>query len=222
MSEEKKTDKRKIVLRYILLAAAILLISAAAVLTVFAANNWFRADVAANTDDNTTDKTDDKTNDDDSDDDDSDTSSDDDTPTVVDTSWITPVASADVINSYDFIQDVTLMNSWHLHEGIDFAAEAGEDVLCCYDGVIEEIVTGDELNGNYVVVSHSDGVKSIYTYLDIDENLAEGASVKRGEKLGVVSEATGAECALTAHLHFAVEQNGELKDPEDFLEVSSK
>lgn len=243
MSEEKKTNKRRLVARYLLLAAAILLVAAITVVSVFAANGWFRTgtDINLNVDDDTngaaddasgnggTDDTDDADNSSDNTDDTGDSGANDDTaddaddePANTATTWLTPVATVDVINSYDFIQDVTLMNSWHMHEAIDFAAEAGTDVVCCMDGTVEKIVLGDQLDGNYVKINHGNGVYSIYTYIDVAEGLEVGDDVKRGQTLGTVSEATGAECLLTSHLHFAVEENGTLANPENYLEITAK
>jgi len=236
MSEEKKTNKRRLVARYLLLAAAILLVAAITIVSVFAANDWFRTgtDINLNTDGDqtgTTDNTDNTGGSDDSGSTDDDTAgktddntadNTDDEPANTATTWLTPIATVDVINSYDFIQDVTLMNSWHMHEAIDFAAEAGTEVVCCQDGTVEKIVLGDQLDGNYIKINHGDGVYSIYTYIDVAEGLAVGDSVKRGQTIGTVSEATGAECLLTSHLHFAVEENGALQNPEEFLEISAK
>lgn len=211
MSEEKKTNKRKIIIRYVILAATILLIAVGTMLTVFAANGWFKGDVSA---DSGTEQTPDDEN--------KDEDNGDDTPTVSDTTWLTPVASVNVITSYEFTQNVSLMNSWHMHEGIDFAAEVGTEVVCTFDGTVESIVLGDSLDGNKVTVQHADGIKTTYSFIDVNENLKVGDAIKRGDVIGTVSEATGSECNLEPHLHFEVIENGKSADPELFLEISPK
>lgn len=216
MNDEKRTNKRKVLVRYLILAACILLIATATVLTICAANNWFKPSVS-----DSIDKGDDSTvvPPDDSKDDNKD---DENKPTSADTSWASPVATVNVITPYDFIEDVTLKNQWHFHTGIDFAAEAGTAVACCYDGVIESIVTGDELEGNKITVSHANGVKTTYSFIDVADTLKEGDTVKKGTTLGTVSEPTGKECMLQAHLHFEVHENGKTADPDKYLDVNLK
>lgn len=218
MNDEKRINKRKVLMRYLILAACILLIATATVLTICAANNWFKpsvTDTAGKDDDTVVTPPDDK---DDNDGDDED----DNKPTNADTSWASPVATVNVITPYDFIEDVTLKNRWHFHTGIDFAAAAGTTVSCCYDGVIESIITGDELDGNKITVSHANGVKTTYSFIDVNPDLKVGDTVKRGTTLGTVSEPTGKECMLEAHLHFEVYENGETADPDKYLDVNLK
>ncbi len=222
MSEEKKTSKRKLLVRYLLLAACILLIAAITVISVCAANDWFRVDVSQQLDDNkgddnNDDKPDPVTPPDDGNDDNNDNK-----PTATDTSWVTPVATVNVITPYDFTEDITLKHCWHFHSGLDFAAEVGTPVVSCYDGTVESIVTGDELDGNKVTIRHANGVKTVYSFIDVKEGLKKGDEVKRGDKIGTVAEPTGAECLLDPHIHFEVIENGTQTDPDKFLDVTIK
>lgn len=216
MDNEKRTNKRKLLVRYLILAACILLIASVTVISICAANNWFRVDVTDTVDkgDNNQ-KPDDNTGGDN-------TPSEDDKPTAGDTSWVSPVSTMTVITPYEFIQDVTLKNMWHFHTGIDLAAEVGTPVVCCYDGVVESVETGDELDGNKVTVRHANGVKTVYSFIDVTPGLKAGDSVKKGDTLGTVSEPTGKECMLEAHVHFEVIENGESADPEKYLDVAIK
>lgn len=218
MSEEKKTSKRKLLVRYLILAACILLIAAVTVISVCAANDWFRVDVNQQLDnEDNKDNPVNPTPDDNDDDDD-----DDEKPTYNDTNWISPVAAIDVITPYDFTEDVSLRGCWHFHTGLDFAAEAGTPVVCCYDGTVESIVTGDELDGNTVTIKHSNGVMTVYSYIEVKEGLKKGDEVKRGDQIGTVADSTGAEYLLAPHIHFEVIENGQKADPELFLDVSIK
>lgn len=218
MNQEKKPSKRKIVLRYVLLAVCILLIAVATLITVLATNNWFRRDLSLDVSQTQPDDKPDDGNEGDKPDD----GNEGDKPTLSDTDWITPVTDVNVINSYDFIMDVSLRNCWHMHEGIDFSASVGTPVMCAFDGTVEKIVLDNRLDGNTVTIRHADGVKTVYSYIEIDKNLKVGDAVKRGDKLGTVAPSTGAECNLEPHLHFAVIKNGKCADPETFLEISPK
>ncbi|MGN0805443.1 MAG: peptidoglycan DD-metalloendopeptidase family protein [Candidatus Coproplasma sp.] len=220
MDNEKRTNKRKLLVRYLILAACILLIASVTVITVCAANDWFRVSVT-----DTVDKGDEDEKPDEGDtggDTDGDNPSEDDKPTSGETSWISPVSSINVITPYDFVEDVTLKSQWHFHTGLDLAADVGTPVVCCYDGVIESIITEDELEGNKVVVQHANGVKTSYSFIDVKSDLKVGDSVKKGDTLGTVAQPTGKECMLEAHLHFEVIENGESADPDKYLDVSIK
>ncbi len=219
--EEKKANKKKLLVRYLVLAACILVIAAITVISVFAANNWFRPNLSV-------DKPDDgqvNTPDDNNPDDNKPVNPDDDKPnkpTDAETSWLTPIATVNVITPYDFTEDVSLKNCWHFHAGLDLAADVGTAVVCCFDGKVESIVLGDQLDGNTVTVSHANGLKTVYSFLTPDENIKVGAEVKRGELLGTVAEPTGSECSLSPHIHFEVVKNGVSDDPELYLDISEK
>ena len=80
----------------------------------------------------------------------------------------------------------------------------------------------DRLNGTTVTISHDNGLKTVYSFIDAAEGLEAGQSVERGEVIGTIAEANGAEMALGPHLHFAVYDDGELANPEDYLEIAKK
>ncbi|MGN1061458.1 MAG: peptidoglycan DD-metalloendopeptidase family protein [Candidatus Coproplasma sp.] len=227
MDNEKRTNKRKLLIRYLILAACILLIASITVISICAANDWFRVSISDTVDKGDNDDKPDEGNTDggntgDNTDNTDDNPSEDDKPTSGDTSWVSPVSVMNVITPYDFVEDVTLMNMWHFHTGLDLAAEVGTPVVCCFDGVVESIVTGDELDGNKVTVKHADGVKTVYSFIDVTPSLKAGDSVKKGETLGTVAEPTGKECMLEAHVHFEVIENGESANPDKYLDVAIK
>lgn len=218
MNDEKRTNKRKLLIRYLILAASLFIIASVTVITICAANDWFRVSVS-----DTIDKGEDKKDElvppqEDTKNDDED----DDKPTSTDTSWAVPVAGVNVITPYDFVEDVTLKNQWHFHTGLDFAADVGTEVTCCFDGVVESIICDDELEGNKITVEHSNGVKTTYSFIDVNANLKAGDSVKKGAILGTVAQPNGKECMLESHLHFEVIKNGESTNPEEFLDVNLK
>lgn len=227
MSEEKKTRKKKLLFRYLILAACILVVAAITVTVVFAANDWFRNDITIDDvidkpkpdDPGNTDNPDD--NKDPDDDKDPDDNKDPDKPTGTDTTFALPVTNMNVINTFDFGKDVTL-GHWHFHTGLDMAAEVGAAVVACLDGTVEEVVIDDKLDGTTVTIQHENGLKTVYSYIDVKEGLKKGDSVKRGEQIGTVSEPEGAEFKQEAHLHFEVIENGEKKDPATFLDIAEK
>ena len=135
--------------------------------------------------------------------------------------FIAPVTNMDVVNDYTFYYNKTL-DCYHYHTGLDMAAEAGTEVVACVDGTVESITVGDVLDGTKIVLSHADGVKTSYYFIDAAENLKVGDSVKRGDVIGTVAEPTGSEYKEGAHLHFEVEKNGSVVDPNEYLDIADK
>ncbi|MGN0813883.1 MAG: peptidoglycan DD-metalloendopeptidase family protein [Candidatus Coproplasma sp.] len=232
MSEEKKT-KKKIWTYYLILGACILVIAAITVTVIFAVNNA-RNSITLDKGDNVTD-TDNSGGSGDGGAADSDNSgdgngettggngdSDGDSSDVSTTyEFIAPVSSVDLINGYTFYHNKTL-DCYHFHTGLDLAGEAGTPVLACLDGTVESITTGDLLDGNVITLSHANGVKTSYYFVDVKETLKVGDSVSQGDVIGTIAEATGSEYKEGSHLHFEVYVNGELADPEEYLDVAAK
>ena len=219
MSEQKKTNKRKILTRTLILAACILVIAAITVTIVFAANNWGHRDVLIDSGITQPDNPGDNpggnmggNNDD---------KKDDDKPTSSPDTFVSPVAVVDIATGYDFGKDATL-GHWHFHTGLDMMAEAGTSVFACLDGTVEKIVVGDQLDGTSVTISHANGLKTVYTFIEAKNGLKEGDKVTRGQVIGTVAEANGSEYLLGSHLHFEVFKNGEWADPTDYLNGSAK
>ncbi|MCM1545701.1 MAG: M23 family metallopeptidase [Clostridiales bacterium] len=206
MSQEKKTHKRKILLRYLILAGCILLIAAITVITVCAVNDWFRPQLSADVT-KPVDPVD---------------PVEPDKPTDTDVTAANPVSNMDVTREYEFGLDVSLCNSWRYHKGMDMAAKVGDKVVACLDGTVEEIKVGDRVTGTTVTISHEGGIVTIYRFVDVKEGLKKGDKVKRGDQIGTVSESCGNEFKQEPHLHFEVKKNGKNIDPAEFLEIENK
>ena len=225
MNEQKRMTRKKLLTRALLIAACLMVIAAVTVTCVFAANDWGRNFSTVDQDDNNQiqnpgkDDDDEQTGGDQTDDNDDQT--DNDKPTATDTTFALPVSDVDIVTGYVFCKDVTL-GHYHFHSGLDLAADAGTEVVSCLDGTVESVVVGDRLNGTTVTISHDNGLKTVYSFIDAAEGLEAGQSVERGEVIGTVAEANGAEMALGPHLHFAVYEDGELANPEDYLEITEK
>ena len=226
MSDERKVRRKKLLIRYLILAACILVVAAITVTTVFAVNDWFRHDVsidAGNKGDGNDDGNTPSDGENNGDDNKGDNNGDDenDKPTSSDTTFAQPVGSMDVSNPFDFGKDVSL-GHWHFHEGVDISAAVGTDVVACLDGTVESVTLEDKLDGNTITISHANGIKTVYRFVNVKDGLKAGDSVKKGDKIGTVSEPTGSEFKQESHLHFEVIKNGERTDPADYLNFSEK
>ena len=132
-----------------------------------------------------------------------------------------PVETVAILNDFGFYHNKTL-NNYYEHKGVDFTAEVGTEVLAVDDGVVESIYRDDVLTGTEITVDHGDGVKTVYRFITVDEDLTVGASVKRGDVIGTVAEATGEEYKDGAHLHFEIKKDGKQVDPATYLTFEEK
>ncbi|GAB4494372.1 MAG: hypothetical protein OHK0045_25530 [Raineya sp.] len=104
------------------------------------------------------------------------------------------------------------------HNGVDYGGAKGSPILAIERGKVIEAKTGcqeGELQcngqkGNYVLIDHENGYKSVYLHLDT-VLVKEGQRVKRGQKIGTMGN-TG--YSTGTHLHLSVTQNGQYIDPE--------
>ncbi len=220
MSQEQNNqtkNKKRLLAYYLILGACILLIAAVTVTVIFTVGNGNSLEIDAGNDVSGDDSQDDEAGDNPTDDDGGDDAED----TSSAYEFISPVAVLDVINDYTFYYNQTL-DCYYYHTGLDIAAEAGAEVYACIGGTVESITLGDILDGNKIVISHADGVKTTYCFIDVAEGLSVGDTVSRGDVIGTVSEPTGSEYKDGAHLHFEVYKNGETADPNDYLDISDK
>lgn len=207
MKENKRTGKRNLFIYYAVLAACLLVIAAVTVTVIFAVrNNQPSAPTIDNNIENGETEEPPEEND---------------QPTLSATEFILPLENVDVLNSFTFYKNSTL-NSYHLHTGIDFAAEQGTEVLAVLDGTVESVYTNDVLTGTTVTVAHQNGLKTTYSYIDAKEGLKVGDEVSRGDVLGTVAAPTGKEYKDGAHLHFEILESGKAVDPETYLSVNDK
>ena len=111
------------------------------------------------------------------------------------------------------------LNNWSFaHMALDLIADEGEAVRCIAAGTVEEIYT-DSFTGNYIIVDHGGGLKSIYRYVEIASGLKKGDSIAKGQEIATVAAAYGYEKYDGTHLHFEMEINGESVNPLDYFEA---
>lgn len=232
--EKTKPTKKKIVTYYLILAACLLVIAGITVGIVFAVQDGggvtppvIDSGDKNNGDDNSDDKKDPENPanpDDGNKPDDKEPDGGKDDPSAGTSSqyeFIVPVNDVNLAKAFVFSHDKTL-NRYCVHQGMDFACAEGTEVLAAVDGTVKSVTTEDRLYGGVITVEHSDGVTTVYRYVNPDENLKEGAKIARGEKIGTVMKATGAEIEDGDHLHFEVYKNNIMQDPDDYLNIISK
>ena len=212
MKKEKiKPSKKKILTYYLIMAACLLVAAAVTVGVVFGVkkpDSTINKPPVTTPDDNNPDNPDDNKPD---------------KPVDSTTSYvfIVPVKNGNLAQANVFCYDKTL-DRYATHKGMDFAAEAGTEVLAAVDGTVVSIFTKDQLYGAVITVKHDNCMQTVYKYIDPVETLKVGDKVNRGDVIAKVAKATGAENKEGDHLHFEVYENGEQIDPDVKLNIISK
>lgn len=98
------------------------------------------------------------------------------------------------------------------HTGIDFAATYGSTVMATANGTVTH-VGFDYVRGNNIVIDHGIGIQTHYFHLS-NFSVKEGQQVSRFDPIGNVGS-TGRSTG--PHLHYEVVKDGQLIDPEPYL-----
>lgn len=91
------------------------------------------------------------------------------------------------------------------HNGVDFRAPVGTEILASADGVVRgtgntDLVCRDASYGKWILIDHDNGLSTIYGHLSLIK-VSAGQRVERGQLIGY-SGNTGASTG--PHLHFTV------------------
>lgn len=105
---------------------------------------------------------------------------------------------------------------WRVHNGVDYAAEAGTQVVAAADGEVYTVYEDDSM-GTTVVIRHDGGYVTKYASLAQDVTVSPGDTVNMGQAIGCVGSTALMENALGDHLHFSVTHNDQEMDPQEFL-----
>lgn len=101
------------------------------------------------------------------------------------------------------------------HTGIDYGCPSGTPILASAGGIVSHTGFAGNGYGNYIVISHEDGRKTLYAHLD-HILVYTKMYVTQGKQIGT-SGNTGNSTG--PHLHFEIQQNGRAVDPLPFLQT---
>lgn len=108
-----------------------------------------------------------------------------------------------------------ISGKWLMHKGIDMAAPTGTEIHACKGGTVVSAIAMDYTYGNYVILDHGKGMTSLYGHMS-KILVNKGDRVSAGQVIGLVGS-TG--LSTGPHLHFEIKLNGELQDPQKYIQV---
>lgn len=103
------------------------------------------------------------------------------------------------------------MGDWRVHNGVDFAGSAGNDAIAVSNGTVAKVYD-DVFWGTVVELDCGNGMVARYCGLKSGSCAAEGAKVKKCDKIGTLGHIP-AEISDEDHLHFEILIDGEPVDP---------
>jgi murein DD-endopeptidase MepM/ murein hydrolase activator NlpD len=98
------------------------------------------------------------------------------------------------------------------HSGLDIASRMGTPIRAAMSGRVSAVGWDDSF-GNYVVISHHSGYRTLYAHMSV-ARVKAGAYVGTGERIGDVGS-TG--LSTGPHLHFTVYKNGVTVNPRTLM-----
>jgi len=127
--------------------------------------------------------------------------------------FVFPLQGRRVVTSHFGMRRDPKTGVLQFHPGVDFRASIGTPVLASLDGVVS-VVGEDWLHGKYIILSHSNGYRSLYAHLN-SFSVREGDRVARGRKIG---ESGNTGYSTGPHLHFGIyDRNNRWINPLDLI-----
>ena len=136
---------------------------------------------------------------------------------IVNSDFILPLKETRIMKGYSPKSPVfsKTMDDWRTHDGIDFEAAEGEEVLSVGNGIVTKVVS-DSKWGYIIEVNHGT-FTGRYCSIDQENAVGIGTELKCGDVIGRVSSVP-VESADEPHLHFEAIKDGKATDPLVALE----
>ncbi len=130
-------------------------------------------------------------------------------------SFVLPVSGA-ILQEYsgdELVYNETL-SDWRTHNGVDYAASLGEEVIAPVAGQVVRVYTDGNWGG---VVEMLDQNGYTWRFCGVENStLQAGDAVSISQVIGCIGT-IGAESALQTHLHLEILHEGVYQDPSEFL-----
>lgn len=122
------------------------------------------------------------------------------------TTWLVPCSYTSITSPFGY-RDAPTAGASTYHQGVDLDTGTGWPVYATRAGIATTAYSASA--GNYVIVDHQDGYKSVYMHLS-GFSVSSGTIVSAGQQIGLTG-ATG--IATGDHLHFGISYNGVYVNP---------
>lgn len=123
-----------------------------------------------------------------------------------------PLSKGTVTSAFGNRSDNSTSSNTKFHKGIDIGADKGSVISAMLDGTVA-VAENDEKYGKYIVLTHSDNVKTLYAHCS-ELCVKTGGKISAGQKIALVGSTGDAD---GNHLHLEIIVDGENINPQDIL-----
>lgn len=114
------------------------------------------------------------------------------------------------------------IGTFKTNHGMEIKAKIDSRVTSVLDGKVETIANDKTELGQYVIINHQNGLKTVYANLNEKVNVKVGDTVKKGSLIGTVGKTRGSysDESFGDHLHFEVMSGKDYVDPAKYITYS--
>ena len=133
----------------------------------------------------------------------------------IDDNFIYPTTYTQISSYYG---NRILYGNYNFHNGIDFLAPEGSEILATNSGYIEYASFLENGYGNTIIISHNSNLKSLYCHTSENYVVKVGDFVNKGDIIGFVGPKYLSNGNLNGnttgpHLHFSIFKDNTTIDP---------
>ena len=133
----------------------------------------------------------------------------------IDDNFIYPTTYTQISSYYG---NRILYGNYNFHNGIDFLAPEGSEILATNSGYVEYASFLESGYGNTIIISHNSNLKSLYCHTSENYIVKVGDFVNKGDIIGFVGPKYLSNGNLNGnttgpHLHFSIFKDNTTIDP---------
>ena len=133
----------------------------------------------------------------------------------IDDNFIYPTTYTQISSYYG---NRILYGNYNFHNGIDFLAPEGSEILATNSGYVEYASFLENGYGNTIIISHNSNLKSLYCHTSENYVVKVGDFVNKGDIIGFVGPKYLSNGNLNGnttgpHLHFSIFKDNTTIDP---------
>ncbi len=132
--------------------------------------------------------------------------------------FIYPTSYTDISSNYGYR---ILYDSSNFHDGIDFLAPQGSDIIASSSGYVS-YASFMQGYGNTIIITHDNNIQTLYGHLSENFIVSVGQTVSQGQIIGQVGPKYLSNGSLNGnttgpHLHFTIIKGNSKINPQNIL-----
>ncbi len=141
---------------------------------------------------------------------------------TVDYTFVKPVEGTKATTYNTGLVKCETIGTYKTNNGIEIVAKVDSPVYSVLDGKVEAIHNDGTELGQYIIIDHQNGLKTVYANLKEDVKVKVGDTVKKSQVIGAVGKTRGSYSNeyYGDHLHFEVMKDNQYVNPAKYVTYS--